>query len=243
MLNPSSPIVSAEAYPERPSKIQLASAFLYSCSGGFADATGFLIAGSYAGHITGNLVLLSTKGASGQWLAMSRPLTAIVLFILATECGILSAKYWMAGLKWIVFAIQCSIICSLGIGTVRHAPWFDLAVVIALSLCLGIQNGVVSSIDGVVVHSSYMTGTITRLLKSLSAPRSFETLRQAPATLPSVDISGTVIFGFMMGAICAVIAHHAVGSYSPLFLCLPLFAATVSRSQRWQINPQPKHAS
>ena len=236
-------MASAEANPERPSKIQLASAFLYSCSGGFADATGFLIAGSYAGHITGNLVLLSTKGASGQWSAMSRPFTAIVLFVLATECGILSAKYCIPNLKWIVFAIQCSIIGFLGIGTVRHAPWFDLAVVIVFSLCLGIQNGVVSSIDGVAVHSSYMTGTVTRLLKSLSAPHSFGTLRQAPATFPTVDISGTVIFGFLMGAICAVIAYHAVGSYAPLFLCLPLFAATVSSSRRWQIDHQPKHAS
>jgi uncharacterized membrane protein YoaK (UPF0700 family) len=241
VLSTPNSIASSESL--RPSPAEILSTFFYSCSGGFADASGFLIAGSFAGHITGNLVLLSISGASENWVAMSRPLTAIIAFLLATEIGIMSAKHCPGDLKWVVFIAQCAIISGLGVNVIRHSPWFDLAVVIAFSLCLGLQNGVVSSVDGVVVHSSYMTGTATRVLKSLSTLSVSGTPLQAPSTLATITISGAVIAGFLTGTIGAVVAKVAVASYSPLFLCLPLFAAAISSSQRWQVHRQPKRTS
>lgn len=242
ILHTPSLLLSSESGSLRPSPAEILSAFFYSCSGGFADATGLLIAGSFAGHITGNLVLLSISGAAGRWSAMSRPLTAVIAFLTATEIGIVLTKHFTCDLKWVVLIAQCAIISSLGADAVCHSPWFDLAVVIAFSLCLGLQNGVVSAVDGVAVHTSYMTGTATRILKSLSTQTAPGTPSQELSTLATITISGVVIVGFLTGAFSAVVVKAAVGLYSPLFLCLPLFAAAFSNSQRWQVNRHSRSA-
>jgi uncharacterized membrane protein YoaK (UPF0700 family) len=227
----------------RPPLAEILFTFFSSYSGGFADSTGFLMAGSFTGHITGNLVLLTTSAAAGHWLAMSRPLTAVVTFLLATEIGLLSARCRTHDLRWAVLVVQCSILCTLGVGVLRNSPGFAWIVVGALSFCLGLQNGFVASVDGVAVHSSYMTGTATRLLKALSTSHTFGVRIRDPLAVATVVLSATVILGFLTGALSAFFARTVVGSYSPMVLCLPLLIAAISSSQRWQAREVLKSTS
>ena len=224
----------------QPSAADVLSTFFYSCAGGYADATGFLLAGSFAGHITGNLVLVSISCAAGHWRAMSRPLSAIVTFLLATEIGILSVQRFRSDLKWFLLLFQSIVICTLGVSAIRHGVWFDLEVVIAFSLCLGLQNGVLHSIDGVAVHPSYMTGTATRLLKSWSHEGTSQTQPDNVVKFTTMLLSGNALAGFVAGALSAAAAKAAVGTYAPLFLCLPLLAGAIASSQRWQTRHERK---
>lgn len=42
---------------------------LYACSGGFADASSYLLYGSFVGHVPGSLILLTIALAKQSWTA------------------------------------------------------------------------------------------------------------------------------------------------------------------------------
>ncbi|WP_074651977.1 DUF1275 family protein [Terriglobus roseus] len=206
----------------------MVSTFCYSFAGGYADATGFMVAGSFTGHITGNLVLLITSAASGHTLAMLKPLVALAAFLLATVIGIIAQKSRVRLVHWIVLLFQCLLLCTIVLDGVRLSHWFTWALLVVLALCLGVQNGYTGVADGVVVHVSYMTGTVTRLTKAvITLTRGRRGTDQAGAGIAAI-ISCSVLVGFVTGALSAVAAQRASTTYAPLFLCLPLILATLA---------------
>jgi uncharacterized membrane protein YoaK (UPF0700 family) len=63
--------------------------------GGYGDAAGFVLAKTFTGHITGNLVLAAVSIASVDWRTTLSRLLAPVLFLCAASCtGV--ASYWRA---------------------------------------------------------------------------------------------------------------------------------------------------
>ena len=216
----------------RPAAADLVSTFFASFAGGYADAMGFLVAGSFTGHITGNLVLLVTSAASGHISRIPKPLVAIVSFLFATVLGIITQRSSMRGLKGAVLFFQCLLIGALGLGAVRLSPWFGWALVVAYALCLGLQNGYTGVADGVAVHPSYMSGTATRLAKALVLLTGHDEDRNDARSGITAIISSTVLAGFIAGALSAVVAQRASASYAPTLLCIPLvLAALASRRQ------------
>src|SRR5215510_1271550 len=63
--------------------------------GGYADAAGFLLAQTFTGHVTGNLVLTAISVARTDWPTFSRRLLAIALFL----AGIPAASSWNGALR------------------------------------------------------------------------------------------------------------------------------------------------
>lgn len=49
--------------------------------GGFGDAAGFVLAHTFTGHITGNLVLAAVSAAAREWQATLARLAAVVAFL------------------------------------------------------------------------------------------------------------------------------------------------------------------
>jgi uncharacterized membrane protein YoaK (UPF0700 family) len=49
--------------------------------GGYADAAGFLLANTFTGHVTGNLVLSAISVARADWPTFSKRVLAIALFL------------------------------------------------------------------------------------------------------------------------------------------------------------------
>ena len=135
-------------------------------SGGFADAGSYQLAHCFTGHVTGNTILSALALVGSHWSDLPRPATALALFVLATAAG----QHWrkrgesrphsvaVASLLVGLSALACGRIAG---GATDEAWW----LVICMPLALGLQNGFFAKVDGVEVHTTYMTGATTKLLK------------------------------------------------------------------------------
>jgi uncharacterized membrane protein YoaK (UPF0700 family) len=236
MLQPEVPAPDAAfETPKRSLLNRAAETVLYSLAGGYADALGFLISGSFTGHITGNLVLLTISLVKNRWWDAFRPLVAVFAFLTATEVGLRLATRIPGLSRWLLLWMQCLLICSVALPVVRHSTWYDVDCILAFCLSLGMQNGIITSSSGTTVHSTYLSGTATRLLQSLNHPAGQTSKGTARpdsdrATSP-IFVSLSVIVSFLTGAFLAVAANSYFKDYAPYLLCLPLsMAAVVTRS-------------
>lgn len=215
--------VSSVSATPNPSATELVPEFLFGCAGGFADTLSYLLAGSFTGHITGNLVLFITSGAVGHRTAMDKPLIAIGTFLVATAVALLAiSRDGHAARKWVV-TLQCALICSLELGVIRESEWFAFALIFVFATCLGLQNGLVGAVDGIPVHMSYMTGTATRLINAMLSQHK----AKDDSANASILISSLALIGFASGSISAVFALKVSEYYAPMFLCAPLVVAAI----------------
>jgi uncharacterized membrane protein YoaK (UPF0700 family) len=106
--------------------------------------------------------------------------------------------------------------------------------IVCMCLALGIQNGILNKTNGISIHSTYMTGTVTTLihrsfdyLSSKGSPNedpSKQSARLAIQVLASMWISFT--FGAFTGAVM-VAFFHSIGLLGiVLVLILLIFAET-----------------
>ncbi len=72
---------------------QLAAAILYAFSGGYGDASGYVFAQTFTGHVTGNLVLLALALPEGHWAQIAPRCVAITAFLAATAFGFLMVSW------------------------------------------------------------------------------------------------------------------------------------------------------
>ena len=49
--------------------------------GGYADASSYLLAGAFTGHLTGNCVLAAVSAASKEWFLTLDRLLAVIVFL------------------------------------------------------------------------------------------------------------------------------------------------------------------
>ena len=59
-----------------------------SLVGGFADAGSLILAGSFTGHVTGNLVLATVHAAHGEWGPAFSCLAAVAAFLAGPAGGV-----------------------------------------------------------------------------------------------------------------------------------------------------------
>jgi uncharacterized membrane protein YoaK (UPF0700 family) len=57
--------------------------------GGYGDAAGFVLAKTFTGHVTGNLVLEAIAATAHDWRAMVGHLSAIVTFLIGVVLSVL----------------------------------------------------------------------------------------------------------------------------------------------------------
>jgi uncharacterized membrane protein YoaK (UPF0700 family) len=134
--------------------------------GGFGDAAGFLLAKTFTGHVTGNLVLGAIALASHTWRDLFGHLLAIVFFLAGIPLAVLIAA--LKPPSWaslpITMATEVILITAAYLALAFHfAP--DLKIfVICMALALGLQNAAFRRTGGISVHTNYLTGMITGLL-------------------------------------------------------------------------------
>src|ERR1700684_3903677 len=68
--------------------------------GGYGDAAGFVLAKTFTGHVTGNLVLGAIAVAAHDWRATLGHLSAIVTFLIGVLLSTLLAKPLKARSSW-----------------------------------------------------------------------------------------------------------------------------------------------
>jgi uncharacterized membrane protein YoaK (UPF0700 family) len=68
--------------------------------GGYGDAAGFVLAKTFTGHVTGNLVLAAIAVAAHDWRTMLGPLSAVVTFLVGIFVSVLIVRPLKAWSSW-----------------------------------------------------------------------------------------------------------------------------------------------
>jgi uncharacterized membrane protein YoaK (UPF0700 family) len=188
--------------------------FALAFVGGYGDAASFVLAKTFTGHVTGNLVLGAIAVAAQDWRAMLGHLTAIVTFLLGTVLSIVITRPLKAWPSWpllpTTMGIEVILIVAAALAlTSGMAPRVEIFVIFE-SLALGLQNGAFHRVGGMSVHTTYLTGMITSLI-STEAEKYTSGLPSMPvgAPDPKIGVFCGIWIAFVLGAgIGAAMAFH-----------------------------------
>jgi uncharacterized membrane protein YoaK (UPF0700 family) len=153
-------------YEPRPPEawLYLALAFV----GGYGDAASVVLAKTFTGHMTGNLVLAAIAVAAHEWSALVAHLSAVLFFLAGVISSVLIERALVAwpSLESVPTVLGIEVILTmtayLALAS-RAAPRVEIFLV-CVSLALGLQNGAFQRTGGISVHTTYLTGMITRLM-------------------------------------------------------------------------------
>ena len=197
-------------------KISIGLAFI----GGYADASSYLLAGAFTGHLTGNCVLAAVSAASKEWFLTLDRLLAVIVFLAGILLSLILNRFVPVRLRQYSLAIAMLIEVLLFLSASlllsnRATPELFIA---CMCLALGIQNGALHKTNGIRVHSTYMTGMVTTLMQKsfdhlssggfLKEDSSGHSARLAIQVLALMWIS--FIFGAFTGAVI-VSSFHSIG--------------------------------
>jgi len=74
--------------------------------GGYGDAASFVLAKTFTGHVTGNLVLAAIAGAAHEWRAALGHLSAIFIFLTGIFVSVLIVRPLKAWSSWPLLPTQ-----------------------------------------------------------------------------------------------------------------------------------------
>jgi len=206
--------------------------------GGYADASSFLTAGTFTGHLTGNCVLAAVSIATQEWYLASDRLLAVLAFL----CGILSSltmsrllPVYVRGYSLLLAMLVELVLVGIAflfIWNHVNNEWF----IICMCLALGIQNDALRKTNQVSVHSTYMTGMATTLMqKGFSYFLTEAGVESKPATdsaSAAIHVLAPMWISFIAGAVTGAIVvacFHAIGVLGiVLLLCLLIGAELIA---------------
>ncbi len=173
--------------------------------GGYCDAAGYVLAKTFTGHITGTLVLAAISLAGHDWRTLLRHLLAIVVFLIGVVSILISERLISRppsrSLLPVVMTIEIFLISTAYLALTSHLNVRFELFVGCISLALGLQNGAFSQAGGISVHTTYLTGMITSLLKTEAQRHSSETIMHDKlASAQKVRLLGGVWLVFVVGA-------------------------------------------
>ena len=198
--------------------------------GGYGDAASFVLAKTFTGHVTGNLVLAAIAVATNDWRATLGPFSAIVTFLIGIFLSVLIVRRLKAWSSWpllpTIMGIEVILIVAdsfaLSSGLAHGVGIF----VIFLSLALGLQNGAFRRVGGISVHTTYLTGMITSLIATESEQYASEEVpRDVRAQDPKIELLCGIWTAFVLGAgVGAAMSFHfkALGILGAALLLIPL---------------------
>jgi uncharacterized membrane protein YoaK (UPF0700 family) len=135
--------------------------------GGYGDAASFVLAKTFTGYVTGNLVLAAIAVAARDWRALLEHLSAIVTFLIGISLSVVIVRPLKAWPSWpllpTVMGIEVILIVAASFALASDRAYGLEMFVIFVSLALGLQNGAFRRIGGISVHTTYLTGMITSL--------------------------------------------------------------------------------
>ena len=214
-------------------------AFGLAFVGGYGDAASFVLAKTFTGHVTGNLVLGAIAVAAHDWRAMLGHLSAIVTFLLGVFLSALIVRPLKSWPSWpllpivmgieVIFIVAASLVLASG---VTHGLEI---FVIFVSLALGLQNGAFRHAGGISVHTTYLTGLVTSLI-STEAEKYTSQAAPAPGKAPDPQIALlcgiwiAFVVGAGMGA-AMVFRFRALGMLGAALLLIALILHDSKASQ------------
>lgn len=208
--------------------VSLAFAFV----GGYGDAAGFLLAKTFTGHVTGNLVLAAVAVVAHDWRATFAHFSAVTCFLAGIPLSVLIARLpapWP--LLTTVIAIEVILIMAAYLAVASHTAAGIETLVICLSLALGLQNGAFRRTGGISVHTNYLTGMLTGLIASKVEELA---LQVSPGRAIAIDSKSGLLSGiwtaFVLGAVTGAAAVVSFKEPAILGAALILLAIIVRNS-------------
>ena len=198
--------------------------------GGYGDAASFVLAKTFTGHVTGNLVLAAIAAAAHDWRATLAPLSAIVTFLIGIFLSVLIVRPLKTWSSWpllrTVMGIEVILLVAASLALSSGLAHRVGIFVIFLSLALGLQNGAFRRVGGISVHTTYLTGMITSLISTEAEQyTSAEVPHDERAHDPKIELLCGVWIAFVLGAgTGAAMSFHfkALGILGAALLLIPL---------------------
>lgn len=198
--------------------------------GGYGDAASFVLAKTFTGHVTGNLVLAAIAIAALNWRAALGPLSAIVTFLIGIFVSVFITRPLKAWSSWpFLPTIMGMEVILIALATLALASGVAHGIeifVIFVSLALGLQNGAFRRAGGISVHTTYLTGMITSLI-STGGEKYASGVPSVSSRVPDpkIGLLCGIWIAFVVGAgTGAAMAFHfgAVGMLGAALLLIPL---------------------
>jgi uncharacterized membrane protein YoaK (UPF0700 family) len=198
--------------------------------GGYGDAASLVLAKTFTGHVTGNLVLAVIAVAAHDWRATLGPLSAIVTFLIGIFLSLLIVRPLKAWSSWpllpTIMGIEVILIIGASFALLSGLAYGVGIFVILLSLALGLQNGAFRRVGGISVHTTYLTGMITSLISTEAEQyASKEVPHDVRAHDPKIELLCGIWIAFVLGAGAgAAMSFHfkALGMLGAALLLIPL---------------------
>jgi uncharacterized membrane protein YoaK (UPF0700 family) len=198
--------------------------------GGYGDAASFVLAKTFTGHVTGNLVLAAIAVAAHEWRAALGHLSAILTFLIGIFLGVLIVRPLKAWSSWpllpTIIAMEVILIVLASLAMASGMAHGIEIFVISVSLALGLQNGGFRHVGGISVHTTYLTGMITSLISTESEKYISGALPvSSRAPDPKIELLSGVWIAFVVGAGtgAAMVLHFgAVGMLGAALVLVPL---------------------
>src|SRR6266403_2642827 len=208
--------------------------------GGYCDAGGYVLAKTFTGHITGTLVLAAISLASHDWRTLLRHLLAIVVFLTGVVSILISERLFSRppsrSLLPVVMTIEIVLISTAYLALTSHLNARFGLFVGCVSLALGLQNGAFSQAGGISVHTMYLTGMITSLLKTEAQRHSSQTTAHDKlASDQKVSLLGGIWLAFVLGATAGAAMVFWFGAPGVFGAALPLLAMVIGQcASKWR---------
>ncbi|HUO36046.1 MAG TPA: YoaK family protein [Candidatus Acidoferrum sp.] len=173
--------------------------------GGYGDAAGLVLAKTFTGHVTGNLVLVAISLVSRDERATLAHFVAIGTFLFGVFLSILVAHLLHEWPSWSYLPAIMSIeVILIGVSSWAMSMRAAIGVgifIVCVSLALGLQNGALRRTGGISVHTTYLTGMITRLITTEADKiGSLATAPPPPGPDPTIVVLGGIWASFALGA-------------------------------------------
>jgi uncharacterized membrane protein YoaK (UPF0700 family) len=198
--------------------------------GGYGDAASFVLAKTFTGHVTGNLVLGAIAVAAHNWRAMLGHVSAMVTFLIGVFLSALIVRPLKSWPSWpllpMVMGIEVILIVGASLALASQVAHGIAIFVSFVSLALGLQNGAFRRAGGISVHTTYLTGMITSLISTEAEKYTSETA-PAPGKTPDPQIALLcgIWIAFVVGAgtgAAMVLRFRALGMLGAALLLIAL---------------------
>jgi len=196
--------------------------------GGYADASSYLLARTFTGHLTGNSVLAAVSAASKEWYLTLDRLLAVIVFLAGILVSLMLNRFVPVRLRQyslaIAMFIELLLIGSASLFLINRAN--TELFIVCMCLALGIQNGALNKTNGISVHSTYMTGMVTTLIQKsfgrLSANRSSKADPPSESARLTIRVLAPMWIGFICGAFAGAVIVSSFHSVGLLGIVVPL---------------------
>jgi uncharacterized membrane protein YoaK (UPF0700 family) len=195
--------------------------------GGYADASSYLLARTFTGHLTGNCVLAAVSVASKDWYLTLDRLLAVIVFLGGILVSLMLTRVVPVRLRQysLAIAMLIEVLLFLSGALLLTSGANQELFIVCMCLALGIQNGALHKTDGISVHSTYMTGMVTTLMQKGFDQLFSENPKKdyaEPSVRHSIQVLAPMWMSFIFGAIAGAVIVSAFHSIGLLGVILPL---------------------